>query len=314
MADPTNPDQRAARFASRQVGAFNHRQAGAAGLTDRQLEGRVARGIIRRPITGVYVYSTVPDSWRQRAMVVQLAHERIGVLSFVTAAAVHGLLRPSFLPHITVPPGRSTKGKGATVHRSDIPMIDRCWVDGFRVTTVSRTIVDLASVLDRPTLAEVVDLALCRRLATRDSVLASMARAGKGRRGRQLLREVLEVWTPAIEPGSPAEMRLVRQLGELGVDDVELQHEVFDHDGAFVARLDLAWPTRRKALEYDGLEAHHPRSWERDEHRYLRLRALGWDVEAATKLDLLPGEPRLPRLVESWLRAPASTSGTLIHP
>jgi hypothetical protein len=243
MADPTNPDQRAAGFASRQVGAFNHRQAGVAGLTDRQLEGR-----------------------------------------------------------------------GATIHRSEVPMIDRCWVDGLRVTTVSRTIVDLASVLDRANLAEVVDAALCRRLATRDSVLASLARAGKGQRGRQLLREVLEVWTPSIEPGSPAEMRLVRLLGELGVDDVELQHEVCDGDGTFVARLDLAWPARRRALEYDGLESHNPRAWERDERRYLRLRSLGWDVESVTRFDLLPGEPRLPRLVESWLREPAATSGTVVHP
>lgn len=307
MADPTTPDQRAAKLASRQWSAFNHEQARAAGLTDRQLETRVKRGILLRPIQGVYVYASGRDCWQQRAMIAQLAHVGVlGVLSFVTAAAIHGLLPASLLPHITVPLGHSNKGRGAKVHRSAVPLLDRCRVDGFYLTTVSRTIVDLASVLDRETLAAVVDVAFCRKLATKASVLAALARAGKGQKGRQLLREVLEVWSPAIEPDSPAEMRLVRQLGELGVDDVVLQHEVYDVDGTFVARLDLAWPERRKALEYDGVDAHGPRAWGRDEPRYARLKALGWDVESVTKYDLLPGEPRLPRLIQRWLRAGAA--------
>jgi very-short-patch-repair endonuclease len=57
------------------------------------------------------------------------------------------------------------------------------------------------------------------------------------------------------------------------------QHEVLDGRGTFVARLDLAYPERKLAIEYEG---DHHRSRERlsrrDLHRINRLRALGWTV------------------------------------
>ena len=55
------------------------------------------------------------------------------------------------------------------------------------------------------------------------------------------------------------------------------QHEVRD-DGAFVARLDLAWPDRRVAVEYDGAHHRDPRQHSLDLARHNRLRALGWTV------------------------------------
>jgi very-short-patch-repair endonuclease len=48
--------------------------------------------------------------------------------------------------------------------------------------------------------------------------------------------------------------------------------------GGFIARLDLAWPERKVAIEYDG--AHHlsRRQHSRDLERHNRLRAAGWTV------------------------------------
>lgn len=246
------------------------------------------------------------DSWQQRAMVAQLAHAAVGgVLSFTTAAAARRYLPPSPLPHVSIPPVASHKARAARVHRSPVPLVDRGRVEGLLVTSASRTICDLSGVLDRPTLAEVIDVAFCRGDATRDSVLGADGRRGQRVRGRRVLHEELEVWTPEIRPDSPAEMRALRMLLDLGVADVVTQYEVVDDDGRFVARLDLAAPRLRAGVEYDGLEAHNPRRWGRDEPRYQRLRALGWDVEGITKYDLLPGCPRLPELVERWRRAAA---------
>lgn len=167
------------------------------------------------------------------------------------------------------------------------------------LTSVSRTLADCASVLDRPSFERLVDAAFCRRLATAASTMAAGTRAGPRRRGMALLRDVTDIWVPTIEPGSPAEVRLLRLLAEEGLDDVVSQHEVYDDDGLFVARLDVASPRRKAGFEYDGLEYHGPRAWQRDERRYALLRQLGWRVESVTKTDLLPGERRLRRIVRS---------------
>jgi hypothetical protein len=190
--------------------------------------------------------------------------------------------------------------KVARVHRSLVPPVDRAHRSGLMLTSVSRTIVDLAGRGDRSMLETVVDAAFCRKLATARSVLASVERTPRGRAGRALAREVVEIWTPGIEPGSPAEVRLIRVAGVEGIHRLVAQHEVFDERGVFVARLDLAQPELRRAFEYDGVEAHNPRRWARDEPRYARLRALGWEVETITKLDLLPGERRIRDIARRW--------------
>jgi hypothetical protein len=116
------------------------------------------------------------------------------------------------------------------------------------------------------------------------------------------------VWSPHVTPGSPAEVRALRLLAELGVEGLVAQYEVLDEHGTFVARLDLAAPDRRLGFEYDGVRFHGPRTWGRDEARYVRLRALGWTVESLDKLDLLRGEPRLRRLVERSIGECTSTA------
>lgn len=302
MRSHRDPDRCAAARAEAQDGAVSHHQALAAGLSPDQIDHRCATGAWHRKVVGVYVLAGSPDTPHQRARIAYLATAAAGgVLSYLTAAAIHGLLPFSVLPHVTVPPSGSARCRAARVHREVVPEVDRVWRGGRRVTSVSRTIVDLAGVLDRATLEEVIDAAFCRKLATPASVLAALRRAGRRRKGAQLLRGVLEVWSERIEPGSVAEVRLLRSLADLGVTGLVTQHEVLDDDGAFVARVDVADPERRRALEYDGLEYHGPRAWARDEPRLARLRQLGWRVDTVTKLDLLPGESRLRELAADWL-------------
>jgi hypothetical protein len=92
-------------------------------------------------------------------------------------------------------------------------------------------------------------------------------------------------------------MRLLRRLEAAGARNPVTQHAVFDDDGTFVARLDVATPERLHGFEYDSDRWHNPRHWARDEPRYARLHALGWRVDAVCKLDLLPSSTRLADLV-----------------
>ncbi|MBA2280056.1 MAG: hypothetical protein H0W25_02335 [Acidimicrobiia bacterium] len=301
MAHLPTPDQRALATAGRQHAALAHHQAVAAGLSHDQIEWRAEIGRWRRPVRGVYTIAGSPDSALQRLWVAYLACERAGgVVSHVSAAALEDLTPFSTLPHISVPAAASARSRAARVHRSTVPAQDWRWRDGMRVTTVSRTLVDVAGLLDRPSLEEVVDAAFCRQLASSASVEAAAERSGARIRGSQLRRSVTAVWSSRIEPGSVAEVRLLRQLQAEGASGVVTQHEVRNERGLFVARLDVAVPDLHVGLEYDGTLAHSPRSWDRDESRYAELRRVGWQVAPVSKLDLVPGEPRLRDLVRSW--------------
>jgi len=301
------PEDVATATLARQHGAISGRQALAAGLTRRQIDVRVASGRWRRRQRDVFTLAGTPDSWQQRAFVAFLAVEaQGGLLSYVTAAALDALLSPSPLPHVTVAPGRSARCGLAKVHRQDVPPQDRQRRDGLTLTTPSRTLVDMSSVLARRPLEELTDDTLCRGLASVASVESSLVRAGAGHRGHALLRDVLAVWSPMIEPGSVAEVRLLRLLGELGVVGLVPQHSVYDADGAFIGRLDLARPELRCGLEYDSVRFHNPRTWERDERRYAAFRRAGWDVAGVSKADLVPGESRLAAIAGRWLASVAA--------
>lgn len=301
MAGLLTPIQRAERLAAQQEGALHFDQALAAGLSPDQVHRLTTAGRWRRAVVGVFVVAGAPDTSRQRLTTAYLATRAAGgVVSHVSAGAEWSLVPASPLPHVTVPPGTSAACRAAKVHRSIVPAVDRAHRGALVVTSVSRTIVDLAAMLDRPTFERAVDTALCRKLASPSSIDAAAARSGRRRAGSALLRSTLEAWSPSIEPGSPAEVRLLRQAAELGIVGLVAQYEVEDEAGRFVARLDLAQPERRRGFEYDGVEVHNPRHWGRDETRYARLRALGWEIESITKLDLCPGEPRLRDIARRW--------------
>jgi hypothetical protein len=306
MSRFTTPLQRAMALLAQQFGAIGHDQARDCGLTEGQIRTLAGHGTWVRATRGVSVAAASVDSPQRRATVAWLSTRRgDGVLSFVTAAWVHGLLGPSPLPHVTVRPGASPRSPVARIHRSRIPPEDRVRRWRMTATNVSRTIVDLAPVLERRRYEEVIDAAFCQKLATPESVDRCLARMGRGHTAAEITRAALATWNPVIEPGSAAEMRLVRLVAELGLTGLVCQHEVRTPDG-FVARLDLAAPALQRGLEYDGVLAHNPRRWDRDEPRYERLRALGWSIESVTKADLLPGETRLRELVARWLAAGAA--------
>ncbi len=294
----SDPDVRAAGLARGQHGLITFDQALQVGLSPDQVQVRLARGAWERVVRGVYRIAGAPETWQQRAHAAQLAVvDAGGATSHVTSGALHGLLRPALLPHLTVPPTSSARCPIAKVHRALIEPIDLATVDGIRTTSVSRMVTDMASVFDRPGLEELVDDAILSGKAAPESILRALDRVGRHRRGRVLLRSVLEAWTEAIEPGSHAEMRLLRRMDEWGVPRPVTQFQIED------ARVDAAWPAARVALEYEGVRHHAVRRSAEDEVRYQVLERLGWRVVPATKRDLLPGERRLPDVLERLLGA-----------
>ena len=108
---------------------------------------------------------------------------------------------------------------------------------------------------------------------------------------------MLKTWTDDLAPDSPAEARFLRRLLDWGATGVVTQHEVRDHLGGFVARVDAAIPELMQAFEYDSDRFHNPRRYAADERRHDRLVALGWAVAHVSKRDLLPSNTRIPELL-----------------
>ncbi len=122
-------------------------------------------------------------------------------------------------------------------------------------------------------------------------------------RGVRLARRALELSHPAAE--SPQESRLRLVLTDAGLDPVP-QYVVQDAFGAFLARVDLALPAARVAIEYDGRDAHlSPEAFIRDRQRQNLLIAAGWTVLRFTAVDLWhPGD--VVRAVQAAVRALAA--------
>jgi very-short-patch-repair endonuclease len=84
---------------------------------------------------------------------------------------------------------------------------------------------------------------------------------------------------------SPQESRLRLLLIRAGLRP-ESQHVVLDGQGGFVARVDLAFPDRRVAVEYDGAWHGEPGQFARDRRRLNALQAARWRVLHVTAADL----------------------------
>ena len=274
------------RLAARQHGCFSRTQALGAGFSDRMIASRVAAGRWLRMAVGVYRLAGVPVTWKQRALAACLIAGDGAVVSHRSAAVLWGVsgFRPGPL-EITVPPGRSGRNALARVHRS---AVERVWQDRIPVTRPSRMLLDLAGVVSGDLLEEAVDDVLCRRLCRLGDL-----------RARGPLREVLAAWNGDGLPEGVAEMRVVRRLMEAGLPQPVRQYEIWV-DGVFIARVDLAYPPFRLAMELDGFRWHAGRRrFRSDRMRRNRVEAAGWRLlEAAPEDidDLVAGAGRIVRV------------------
>jgi hypothetical protein len=263
-------DAAIAAIALRQHGLLLRAQVLDNGLTDAMIEYRIRVGRWVRVCPGLYRLAGVPVTWRQRALGACLVAGPGAVVSHRSAAVLWGMsgFRPGPL-EITVPDGSSVRNALARVHRSS--EVDRIVRDGIPLTRPARTMVDLAGVVRGDVLEEAVDDVLCRRLCRLDELSAPT-----GRRGSHVLRTVLEAWNGDALPAGVAEMRVVRQLLAAGLPDPVRQYEI-RMQGAFVARVDLAYPDWRLAMELDGFRWHAGRGpFRSDRLRRNRIEGAGW--------------------------------------
>lgn len=268
-------DAAIARIAARQHSLFTRAQAVTAGFTDHRIQHRLATGRWVLVARGVYRLAGVPVTWKQRALAACLISGPGAVVSHRPAAVLWGVsgFRPGPL-EITVPAGRSGRNVLARVHRSDD--VDGVLRDRVPVTRPSRMLADLAGVVSGDLFEEAVDDVLCRRLCRIEDL----------RGGGPALREVLAAWNGDGLPEGVAEMRVVRALLGAGLPQPVRQYEIWV-DGVFIARVDLAYPPFRLAMELDGFRWHAGRRrFRSDRMRRNRVEAAGWRLLEAAPEDI----------------------------
>lgn len=266
-------DAAAAGLAARQHALLTRPQALEIGMTDEMIDCRLATGRWVRVGGGVYRIAGVPVTWHQRALAACLIAGPGAVVSHRSAAVLWGVSGFRAGPlDITVPPGRSNRNALARVHRSAVDGVRR---DGVPVTRPARTIADLARVVSGDVVEEAVDDALCRRLCRLDELPA-----------RGPLREVLAAWNGDGLAEGVAEMRVVRALLAAGLPAPVRQYEIWV-GGVLIARVDLAYPPFRLAMELDGFRWHAGRrKFRSDRLRRNRMEAVGWRLLEAAPEDI----------------------------
>jgi very-short-patch-repair endonuclease len=277
---PDEPEVELARLAATQHGHFTRVQAAALGVGERTVQRRKAAGLLREPQPGVYVWASQAPTFLGDCTAAVLSLPRAAVAGRA-AAALHGLDGFASAPvEVVLPRGGANRRQGVVLHR-----VGRWWPDqvvvarGLPVTSLPWTMIQLARILDRSRLEHAVDDAM--RLGMETSALRDLlARSATGsRQGATLLTTILDM--PArsgVVPDSWFERLVEHVLAAHDLPEPVRQHRVMVNR-RFVARVDLAYPVVRVAVEAQSHRYHGSASRQReDRRRFARLRDAGWEV------------------------------------
>jgi very-short-patch-repair endonuclease len=223
------------------------------------------------------VYVVAGATWdlatRARAAFL-LVRDRGGVLAGHSAALLLGAdCARGEVPAEVLVPRFVRRYPGLRVRYETVTESELAVVDGCVVTTPERTAWDLARWSSLVEGVVAVD-ALARRGAFGPAELLARRAKQPGARGSGRLGRVVALADPRAE--SPMESRLRVGLVRAGLSTPEVQYEVRDEHDFVLARVDLAYPMVKLAIEYDG-EVHFSRqARERDLRRDGRLAGYGW--------------------------------------
>ena len=278
---PHSTDRALAELASRQHGVVSQAQLVDLGLTRDSIRRRVEGRRLHRLHDGVFAVGHLGLTPSSRHLAAVLACGPGSLLSHRSSGVAWRLLRSSSTIEVTAPRGRKPR-EGIIVHRSRlIHPDDRAVVDGIPVTSVARTLVDLADVLPERRLADAVNEAEVLRMFDLAALTAVLDRL-PGRRGRHRLRRVLAAYTEdAHFTRSRAERRFLGLCGRQGLPVPQTNLWIESHE------IDAYWPDAKLAVELDGGAYHRTRrAFHEDRRRDRRLAAVGIHVVRVAWADL----------------------------
>jgi hypothetical protein len=242
-----------AELARRQWGVVTRAQLEELGMRDKGVANWVRSGRLRRLYRGVYAVGHDRLRLEGRWMAAVFACGPGAVLSHRDAAALWELRQSqsSFID-VTVP-SRNGRRQQARIrlHRSGRLRPEEVTVrDGIPVTTVARTLLDLADVLERQALKRVITEAEYTRQLDMTAIDA-VVHDNPGRSGAKLLDAAVG---RRHRTRSALELRFLGLLERNGVEEPE--------SGVWIEgyETDFLWPRAGLVVELDGVAAHTTRA------------------------------------------------------
>jgi very-short-patch-repair endonuclease len=281
-------DAEIATLAALQHGVFTLDDLARLGVTRSARRHRLESGRWTTLFDAVYTLTGHPVPWRGHLLATCHAGGPDALASHRAAAVLWGYPGLHDAPiEITCPRWRRHHPTDLVIHETLTLDDDGRVVDRIPVTSPARTLLDLGAVCEPGVVEMGLDFALRNRLVTLPAVHEVLDAVGRqGRNGTGVLRALLDERGAQRPTESPQETRLVRLLRRHGFTGFVPQFEV-RHHGRFVARVDIAFPESRIALEYESYRHHTGRdALLRDSARRNALMTAAWTVITVTAADL----------------------------
>jgi very-short-patch-repair endonuclease len=246
------------------------------GFNNDDVHYRATVGRLHRHYRGVYSVGHHKLTREGRWMAAVPAFGPDAVVSHWTAAALWGFATSSWRAHVTTPTPRRGR-RDIVAHVGPLHPEDVTRQNGIPVTSVARTILDIAPLVDRARLTRIIENAIRLEVFDLRALERAIARTPR-RAGVPKLRAVLADYRHTPNLRSNYE-RIFRDL-VVNAGLPEPQFNVLVED--FL--VDAYWPQWRLIVEIDSIAYHMtPRAFERDRMRDAILQKAGYRVLRITE-------------------------------
>jgi len=265
-----------------QWGLVTRTQALNAGMSKWTIDQRIRSGEWVPMGTGVFRLPGAADSWHQRALAPCLQAEPFAALTHRSAAYVWRLdmlkKGPPEQIEVVVPHNHRLKTHAEVrITRR----FERGVYKSMPVTPLSRTMIDLASVLPEAELEMALDSALRMGPKALTALQAKLKELpSRGRPGIEALRDLVAAYDGTLD--SALEVQVRRCLFAAGLPKPVTQFNVW-HNRRWIARVDFAWPKQKLVVQAHGLKWHlNPKRVQIDWRQNSEMQRAGWHPQTTT--------------------------------
>lgn len=279
---PRGDDRWLAKLADEQHGVVGRGQLLELGLSEEGIEGRLRTGRLHRLHAGVYAVGHRVTPREGQWMAAVLASGPGAVLSHRSAAALW-MIRPSSRSIVDITtPRKSRSWDGIRRHHKALPADEVMIEERIPVTTVPRTILDLAATESVDVVGNLLRESEYRRLYDRLS-LWDLVERYPGRRGVRKVWAALERLKeePSGRRRSRLEERFAPFLRRHRLPQPRFNDWILLGDRRH--QVDCHWPGTSQIVELDGWKGHRTRTaFREDRARDRELRVAGYSVTRLT--------------------------------
>lgn len=243
-------DAAVVEFARRQHGVITTAQLTARGVGRHAVTRHVKAGQLHRVHRGVYAVGRRDLSPNGHRLAAVLACGTGALLGHRSAGAKWDVYSGALWPLDVLVPGDARDRPGIRIHRTttlhpdDVTVVDR-----IPITSIDRTLLDLAAVLPRARLAAAVEQADRLQKLDLDGLRRVLAR-NHGARGAGALRALLDDYDEPPDVRSRLERDFLALIDAHGLPRPKLNVRVAGH------MVDAFWPDWRLVVELDGVGFH----------------------------------------------------------